>query len=70
VLTVAGLAIGLPAAAAASRVVKSLLFNVSATDFATFALIGLLLIGVSLVACLSPARRATMVDPIVALRYE
>ena len=70
VLTVIGLAIGLPAAAGASRVVKSLLFNVSATDFATFALIGLLLIGVSLVACLSPARRAATVDPIVALRYE
>jgi putative ABC transport system permease protein len=69
-LTLIGVALGLAAVLALTRVMKSLLLNVSATDPATFAFIILLLVGVALIASYIPARRATKVDPIVVLKCE
>jgi putative ABC transport system permease protein len=65
-----GTAIGLCGAVASTRLIKSWLFGVSPTDLATLAAISVLLLGVALAACWIPARRATRVDPMVALRYE
>jgi putative ABC transport system permease protein len=72
-LALVGLAIGTAAALIFTRVLSSfshLLYGVGPSDPVTFVVVSLTLIGVSILACYIPARRAAAVDPIVALRYE
>jgi ABC-type antimicrobial peptide transport system permease subunit len=69
-LTLIGVALGLAAALALTRMLKNMLFNVSTTDPATFIFIALLLVGIAPIAIYIPARRATKVDPLLALRRE
>jgi len=69
-LVLIGTVIGLVGAYAITRVMSHLLFQVAPTDLVTFAAVPLVLLSVALIACLIPARRATKVDPLIALRYE
>jgi putative ABC transport system permease protein len=69
-LTLAGLALGMAGAFALTRVMEPLLYGVTPTDPLTFVLILLALAGAALLACWIPARRATKVDPMIALRCE
>jgi putative ABC transport system permease protein len=69
-LVLIGIVLGLGGAFLLTRMMSTLLFGISATDPSTFILIVLLLITIALLACYIPARRATKVDPLVALRYE
>jgi len=69
-LAVTGAAIGLVASLVLTRLMRSLLFQVTPTDWFTFVIVSVVLLTVALLACYIPARRATRVDPLVALRYE
>jgi predicted permease len=69
-LTVIGLIIGVAGSLALTRLVSTLLFGVKPTDVTTFVVVSLTLLVVALVACYIPARRATRVDPLIALRYD
>jgi len=65
-----GVAFGIAAALALTRLMSGMLFGVTPGDRLTFLTVSALLVGIALLACYIPARRATRVDPVVALRYE
>src|SRR5262245_19698138 len=69
-LAAAGIVLGTAGSLLLSSFLSKLLYGVSATDVGTFVLVALMLAGITLLACFIPARRATKVDPLVALRYE
>jgi putative ABC transport system permease protein len=66
----AGVLIGVAGGFALARTMQSFVFGISSGDPLTFAAVALVLIGIAALACYVPARRATRVDPLVALRYE
>jgi len=70
VLALVGIALGAVGAFALTRLISGLLFGVSPTDGPTFVMVSLIVTVVAFLACYLPARRATKVDPLVALRYE
>jgi putative ABC transport system permease protein len=69
-LAAAGTLVGLLVSAACMRLMRSLLYGISDTDPLTYVAVAIFLMAVALLACYVPARRATKVDPMVALRYE
>jgi len=69
-LVVAGVIAGALGAFGMTRVIRSLLFGVTPTDTVTFIVVSLMLVLIALIACTAPARRATRVDPLIALRNE
>jgi len=69
-LVMAGAGLGIPAALAATRLVKAFLYGIGTQDPLTIAAAGLVLVCVSALASFLPARRATRIDPMIALRYE
>jgi len=69
-LTAVGVIVGLGGAWGLTRFLTSFLFGVRPTDLVTYAVVSLVLVTVSMLACYTPARRAAKVDPMVALRHE
>jgi ABC-type antimicrobial peptide transport system permease subunit len=70
ILTLSGIFIGVAGALALTRLLTSLLYGVTATDMMTFVVVSVALFAIAVAACLIPARRATRVEPLVALRHD